>query len=142
MASYGDFNSCIFRGHLFNDPETKETKGDTKIVEFSLAVNKRTSKEGEKPNSLRMVAFNKTAEFTAKYLKKGSGVLVRSHVDTSEYTKENGEKAYPVRFIVDEVDFLSRKNSSDEETDAVSESVEDDGFINVPDGIEEELPFA
>ena len=148
MAKYDDFNVCVFTGRLFADPEIRFSQnGETKIAEFSLAVNKRSKNDDEKPNSLRISAFNKTAEFAEKYLKKGSKVLIRSRVDTGEYTNKDGVKSYYTKFIASSVQFAESKKTGEEglnieDLDTPSGVSSDDGFINVPDGIEEELPFA
>ncbi len=140
MGKFADVNICIFTGRLFADPTEQGTTTGTKVANFSLAVNKYSKNEDEKPNSLRFTAFGKTAEFVLQYFKKGMKVLVRGRADTGEYEKE-GEKQYYTRFIAETVNFAEgKKKDSDDEPAA--EIAVDDSFINVPDMDMSELPFA
>ncbi len=141
MGKFSDVNICIFTGRLFADPTEQETKSDTKVANFSLAVNKYSKNEDEEPNSLRFTAFGKTAEFILNYFKKGTKVLVRGRVDTGSYEK-NGEKQYYTRFIAETVNFAEGKKKDSDESEPAAEIAVDDSFINVPDMDMMELPFA
>lgn len=141
---YEDYNYCAFIGRLFADPEFKEP-GEYKVSTFSLAVNRRSTEEKPKePNSIDFTCFGKTAELARDYLKKGMKILVTAHVDTNRYTTQDGSKRKVNRFIVDDFKFLEGKKNSSEDSPAAGAStdVDYDGFINVPDGIAEDLPFA
>jgi single-strand DNA-binding protein len=141
-------NKCLFLGRLGKDPEVKYSTGEnaTAVARFSLAVDRKFKKDGE-PTAyfINCIAFGKQAEFCEKYLKKGTKIATVTHVQCGSYTNKDGVKVYTTEFIIDEVEFAESKASHDGQS-ATSKpepsSASGDGFMNIPDGIEEELPFA
>ena len=104
-------NKTIQTVRLGADPEVKTGSNGNKIVSFSGAVKKSYTKEGESDTAwFRYTAFGKTAEHIANYLKKGSFVLITSEVAPNDYTKD-GVKHYGVNFIVQNVEFLEKRNA-------------------------------
>lgn len=129
-------NKCIIMGRLTADPEYSE-RGETKISRYTLAVDRRFSKEDgtREADFLRIVTFGKAAEFTRQYLTKGMKILVTGRIQTSSYEKD-GHKFYSTDIIAEDQEFCEPKKNGD-----TPAPVDEDGFMNVPEAIDEELPF-
>lgn len=134
-------NKCIFIGRIIRDPEMRYVGADsqTVVAKFGLAINRRFKRDGE-PDAdfINCIAFGKVAEIIEKYTSKGSQIGIVARVQTGNYTNKDGVKVYTTDFVVEELDLIS-KSSSGENAPAPSNS--QDGFMNIPDGIDEELPF-
>lgn len=131
-------NKCIFMGRLVRDPEIRYTQSDQPqaVVRYTLAVDRRFKREGEPAADFpQFVAFGKAAEFAEKYLKKGVKVVATARLQTGSYTKD-GAKVYTTDFVVEDQEFAESKKAASEPA-----PVDNDGFMNIPDGIEDELPF-
>ena len=144
-------NKVILMGRLTRDPEVRYGQGanQTAIGKFSIAVDRRFKREGQ-PDAdfFNCTAFGRTAEFVEKYLKKGTKVVVVGSVQDDNYTDKNGNKVYSTQIMVDEVEFAESKNASGSGDGAQytggqksQPASAGDGFMNIPDGIDEELPF-
>ena len=129
-------------GRLVRDPEVHYTQGEnpTAIARYTLAVDRRVKKEGEQSaDFIGVVAFGKAAEFMEKYCHKGVKLLVTGRIQTGSYTNRDGNKVYTTDVIAEDQEFCENKKTTEE--DAPKTDV--DGFMNVPEGIDEdELPFA
>ena len=130
-------NKVILMGRLTRDPEVRYSSGDNQmaIARYSLAVDRRGS-----------VAFGRAGEFAEKYFHKGIKVLVTGRIQTGSYTNKDGQKVYTTDVIIEEQEFAESKSASDNAggfapADRPSPSSAGDGFMNIPDGIDEELPF-
>lgn len=123
-------NKVFLIGRLTHDPEVR-VSGDTTIARYTIAVDRRTKDRGA--DFINCVAFGKSAEFAEKYLTKGIKIAVSGHIQTGGYDHKDGYKVYTTDVVVEESEFCEKKGSN-EQTDA-------DGFVNVPVGIDEELPF-
>lgn len=137
-------NDCKFSGRLTRDPDIRYTEGANPmaIARYTLAVDRRYKKEGgQQADFLSMVAFGKTAEFVEKYLRKGIKVIVGCTAQSGSYTDKNGNKVYTTEFVVNEHEFCERKGSSNNGSGEQAAPVDSDGFMQIPDGIDEELPF-
>ena len=133
-------NKVILLGRLTRDPEIRYSAGaeSKAVAKFTLAVDRRFKKEGEQSaDFIGCTAFGKVAEFVEKYFRKGSKVLVEGHWQTGSYEK-NGTKFYTNDCIIESLDFAESKK---EGTTAPDPQTDADGFMNIPDGIDEELPF-
>ena len=123
-------NKVYLCGRLTKDP-TQTQSGETTITKFSLAVDRR-GKEKE-ADFINCVAFGKTAEFVSKYFVKGSKMLLEGRWQTGSYTNKDGQKVYTNDCVVESVEFCESKKAEEKEpTD----------FVNVPEDIQESLPFA
>lgn len=137
-------NICIHTGRLTKDPEVRVTQSGSTIARFSLAVDRRFKKEGEPTaDFLEFVAFGKTAEFVEKYCKKGTKLDVHSRLQNDNYTNREGNKVYRNTLYVESLEFGESKASAQRSngSPAPKSPAKDDGFINIPDGISEEMPF-
>lgn len=142
-------NKIILMGRLTRDPEIRYSQGDSQfaIGRFSLAVDRRFKRQGD-PDAdfFNCTAFGKQAEFVEKYLKQGTKILLTGRVQNDNYTNKNGEKVYSVQIIAEEIEFAESKGQGNAGGMASAQpnpaAAIDDGFINVPNGIEEELPFS
>lgn len=138
-------NKVILMGRLTRDPEVRYSQGEnaTAIARYSLAVDRRFKKEGEQSaDFIGCVAFGKLGEFAEKYLRKGTKVVVTGRIQTGSYTNKDGQKVYTTDVVVEECEFAESKNSGSGSDHAPSpSSAAGDGFMNIPDGIDEELPF-
>lgn len=136
-------NKVILMGRLTRDPEIRYTAGDKAMAigRFTLAVDRR-KKAGEESTAdfLNCVTFGKQAEFTEKYLRKGVKMLVVGRIQTGSYTNKDGVKVYTTDIVVEELEFAESKGNS-ETTGGSATPTAGDGFMNVPDGVDEELPF-
>lgn len=123
-------------GRLTKDPEIRYAQGsNTAVAKYSLAVDRRFKKDGEpEADFIDCTAFGKSAEFAEKYFKKGTKVLVTARMQNNNYTNKDGQKVYGFQFIVEEQEFAESKNNYSSATG--------EGFMSIPSGVEEELPFS
>lgn len=129
-------NKVILMGRLTKDPDTKQTETTT-ITRFGLAVDRRYKQDGgQEADFPSCVAFGKTAEFINKYFHKGMKMLLEGRIQTGNYEKD-GVKHYTTDVIVEAVEFAESKKADTQETPMPS----NDGFMSIPEGIEDELPF-
>lgn len=135
-------NKCIFSARLTADPEIRYSNDGKAFAKFNIAVNRRFKKEGEvDADFFQCVAFGKIAETLEKCkVGKGTKLLIKSEVRNNNYTDRNGEKHYGTQVVVNSFEFCESK-SSGSGTSPAQEHTDSDGFMNIPDGIEEELPF-
>ena len=143
-------NKAILCGRLTKDPDVRYSQGaePQAIARYTLAVDRRGrgTKEGEQTaDFISCVAFGKAGEFAEKYLKKGIKMIVTGRIQTGSYTNKEGVKVYTTDIVVEDQEFAESKNSSQNNTgnaqSAPANASEDDGFMDIPDGIDEELPF-
>ena len=142
-------NKIILMGRLTRDPEIRYSQGDSQfaIGRFSLAVDRRFKRQGD-PDAdfFNCTAFGRQAEFVEKYLKQGTKILLTGRVQNDNYTNKNGEKVYSVQIVAEEIEFAESKGQGNTGNMTPAQpnpaAAIDDGFINVPNGIEEELPFS
>lgn len=133
-------------GRLTADPEVRYSQGDnsTAIARYTLAVNRRFQREGEQTaDFINCVAFGKSGEFAEKYFQKGMRVAISGRIQTGSYTNKDGVKVYTTDIVVEEQEFAQSKteNDSSSATSQAAKNRSNDGFMNIPDGIDEGLPF-
>ena len=150
-------NKVILMGRLVRDPEVRYSQGEnsTAIARYTLAVDRRfrRNNDGEQTaDFIGCVAFGRSAEFAEKYFRQGLKVIVTGRIQTGSYTNKEGNRVYTTDVVVEEQEFAESKAaaanyngnrdgyqqapSRPEPTQAAG-----DGFMNIPDAIEEELPF-
>lgn len=143
-------NKVILMGRLTRDPDVRYTQGENSmaIARYTLAVDRRFKREGEQTaDFISCVCFGKAAEFTEKYFHKGLRITISGRIQTGSYTNKDGNKVYTTDVVVEEQEFADSKGSGGSgggQTASQQSSTPkpgDDGFMNIPDGIDEELPF-
>lgn len=141
-------NSCTFFGRLVRDVEIRYAQSSNVAVgRFTLAVNRSYQKGDVKADFFNMVAFGKTAETISNYFHQGSRIVVHCHVQNDNYTNKDGNKVYQTNFIVDSFSFVDTRaeggitHNQSTQTTSPQIPTDSDGFMNIPDGIDEELPF-
>lgn len=132
-------NKAILIGRLTRDVETRYSQGNEPIAisRYTLAVDRRFKKEGEpEADFINCVAFGKAGDFAEKYFRKGMKVAVTGRIQTGSYLdNETGKRVYTTDIVVEEQEFCEKKEQNQPSTSS------GDGFMNIPDGIDEELPF-
>ena len=155
-------NRVILMGRLTRDPEVRYSQGERSmaIARYTLAVDRRgrrnqdSSAEQQTADFINCVAFDRAAEFAEKYFRQGLKVIVTGRIQTGSYTNKEGQKVYTTDVVVEDQEFAESKAVSDANAGsfraaapspapAPATPVSDagDGFMNIPDGIDEELPF-
>lgn len=141
-------NKVILMGRLTRDPEVRYSSGDnpTAIARYTLAVDRRYQREGEQSaDFIPCVTFGKSAEFVEKYFRKGTKIALIGRITTGKYTNKEGQTVYTTEVVVEEQEFAESKSANERSQQAGSSnpmsSNSNDGFMNIPDGIDEELPF-
>lgn len=131
-------NKVIEIGRLTKDPEITTSTSGTTFARFSIAVDRRFKREGE-PDAdfFGCTAFGKTAEFIDKWIKKGTKVAITGRLQNNNYTNKEGQKVYDIRIMVEEIEFAESKKS-----DQNNQEAQGGDFLNVPEGLVEELPFS
>lgn len=140
-------NRVIISGRIVRDPQVRYTQGANPmaIARYTLAVDRRGKRDqnGNQPTAdfISCVAFGKSAEFAEKYMQEGRKFLIEGHIQTGSYTNKDGQKVYTTDVIVDSQEFAGSKPDGQKETPAAG-PVGDDGFMQIPDGVDSEgLPW-
>ena len=150
-------NKVILMGRLTRDPEVRYTQsrnGDQlAIARFTIAVDRRFVRNSQDGNDVtadffNCTSFGKQAEFAEKYLKQGTKIVVSGRIENYNYTNKNGEKVYSVNVVAEDIEFAESKNASSaggqggyQPQAAAPQTASADDFMNIPDGIENDLPF-
>ena len=145
-------NKVILMGRLTRDAEIRYSQGEssTAIARFSLAVDRRFRRDNDEQSAdfINCVAFGKTAEFLERFGRKGTKFVLEGRIQTGSYTNKDGQRVYTTDVVAENVEFAESKNNSSAGNDfggapsAPSPSgAAGDGFMNIPEGIDEELPF-
>ena len=136
-------NKIMLIGRLTRDPEIRYSTNDnnTAIARYTLAVNRPFRKNGEQQaDFLPCITFGKTAEFAENYLAKGMRVAVEGRIQTGSYTNQEGQKIYTTDVVVERQEFLEKRADNGQQSPDNANNY-DDRFMDIPDGIDEELPF-
>ena len=151
-------NKVILMGRLTRDPDVRYTQGESPaaIARYTLAVDRRFARrdqqDAQTADFIGIVAFGKAGEFAEKYLKKGTKIIVTGRIQTGSYTNKDGQKVYTTDIVAEDQEFAESKNAAgsnggfsgagnNASAGAEKPVAAGDGFMNIPDGIDEELPF-
>jgi single-strand DNA-binding protein len=155
---YYYMNKVILMGRLTRDPEVRYTTGENNlaIARYTLAVDRRFKRDGEATaDFITCVAFGKSAEFAERYFRQGIKIAVSGRIQTGSYTNKEGQKVYTTEVVVEDQEFAESKAASEQNAGSYQNrqsapapmstptpsAASADGFMNIPDGIDEELPF-
>lgn len=149
-------NKVILMGRLTRDPDIRYSQGEspTAVARYTLAVDRRFAKrdggDQQTADFISCVAFSRSAEFAEKYLRKGIKIVVTGRIQTGSYTNQEGQKVYTTDVVVEDQEFAESKAASDNYQGGggfapanrpAPSAAAPEGFMNIPDGIDEELPF-
>ena len=143
-------NKVILMGRLTRDPEIRYSQGEnaTAVARFTLAVDRRFKRQGDDQTAdfISCVAFGKLGEFAERYLKQGTKVVGCGRIQTGSYTNKDGQRVYTTDIILDELEFAESKKTAEsydggQATSRPNPSDAGDGFMYIPDGLEDGLPF-
>ena len=148
-------NKVILMGRLTRDPEVRYSQNDNTmaIARYSLAVDRRVSRNNQgggdqqTADFINCVAFGRQGEFAEKYLHKGMKIAIEGRIQTGSYTNKDGQKVYTTDIVVENHEFCESKNANggqgggDYSRPSAAPSGADEGFMNIPDGIDDEIPF-
>ena len=149
-------NKVILMGRLTRDPEVRYSQGDnaSAVARYTLAVDRRFKREGDAQTAdfINCVAFGRSAEFAERYLRQGTKIAITGRIQTGSYTNKDGVRVYTTDIVVEDQEFAESKgaspagdNNNYQASPAPSPAPRadiGDGFMNIPDGIDEELPFS
>ena len=140
-------NKVVLMGRLTRDPEVRYSQGESTmaVARYSIAVDRPTSRNagGDQATAdfINCVAFGRNGEFAEKYLHKGTKILIEGRIQTGSYTNKDGNKVYTTDIVVERHEFVESRNSEGGSFTSPMPTPEN-GFINVPDGIDDDIPFA
>lgn len=145
-------NKVIEMGRLTRDPEIRYSQGAEPIciARYMLAVDRKIRQEGQQnADFINFVAFGRQAEFAEKYMRQGMKMLITGRLQTGSYTNREGRKVYTVEVVAEEQEFAESKAAAAGSTGNAAgqqatppPATDENGFMNIPDGIDEELPFS
>lgn len=146
-------NTAVLMGRLTRDPDIRYSQGEEQraTARFTLAVDRRIrSENGPSADFISCVAFGKTAEFIEKYFRKGMKMGVTGRIQTGSYTNKEGQKVYTTDVVCNEVEFVEKKAAGDGAGSASQAAgagqnygtPDDDGFMQIPDALDDNLPFS
>ncbi len=155
-------NKVILMGRLTRDPEVRYSQGEqaVAVARYTLAVDRRFRRDNDQQTAdfINCVAFGKSGEFAEKYFHKGIKIVVTGRIQTGSYTNQEGQKVYTTDVVVEDQEFAESKAASDANSGSFQaggfqgggfaptgkpepSAAVGDGFMNIPDGIDDELPF-
>ena len=146
-------NKVVLVGRLTRDPEIRYSQGENSmaITRYTVAVDRRfrrNNNDGQDADFIPCVAFGKAAEFAGNYFKKGMRVSVSGRIQTGSYTNREGQKVYTTDVVIEDQEFAESKAASltngggaGSGNGGTKPETDDAGFMNIPDGIDDELPF-
>ena len=152
-------NKVVLMGRLTRDPEVRYSQGEkaTAIARYTLAVDRTFKRDGEQTaDFINCVVFGRSAEFAERYFRQGTKIAISGRIQTGSYTNKDGVKVYTTEVVVDEQEFAESKAASANNCGLQPQggyqqaapakpspnAAIGDGFMNIPDGIDEELPFS
>ena len=147
-------NKVILMGRLTRDPDVRYSQGDSPmaIARYTLAVDRRFRRDNDQQTAdfISCVAFGRNGEFAEKYLHQGTKIVAEGRIQTGSYTNKDGNKVYTTEVVIEEQDFAESKAAAAQNSNMgvpqpsapQPSAAASDGFMNIPDGLEEELPFS
>ena len=139
-------NKVILIGRVCADPEVRYGgANNTAVANFRIAVDRRFKREGEQDADFFLItALGKQGEFAEKYLRKGTKILMEGEIRNNNYTNKDGVMVYQNQIIATSIEFAESKSSQSNNNDYQPQPSpqDNDGFMNITDGIPEELPFS
>ena len=136
-------NVVVLFGRLTKNPILTYTQAGSSVAKFNLAVDRRFKQDGQPTaDFLSCVAFGKTAEFIEKYFHKGDPIGVSGRIQTGSFTNNDGQKVYTVDIVVEQAEFSLSKPGAPSAPAEGETAVKNEGFMEIPEGAGDALPFA
>lgn len=143
-------NKVILMGRIVRDPDVRYSSGEkpTAVARYTLAVDRKFKRDGEQTaDFISCVAFGKQAQFAENYLHQGMKMVVVGRIQTGSYTNRDGQRVYTTDVVVEEHEFAESKSANENpgalyDTPRRASNVDSDGFMDIPAGIEDQLPFS
>lgn len=107
-----NLNKVVLAGRLTADPELKQTTSGISVVSFTIAVNRKYSKEQQQTDFISVIAWRQTAEFISRYFKKGSAICITGAIQTRSWQDQQGQKRYATDVVADEAMFVDSKSDN------------------------------
>lgn len=138
-------NTVILMGRLTRDPEIRYgATNNTAVARYSLAVDRRFKQDGQpEADFFNVVSFGKAGEFVEKYLRKGTKIVIEGELHNNNYKNKDGQMVYGIEIVTRNIEFAESKNSQETQDNPqpMPNAEAEGGWMNIPDGIDEELPF-
>ena len=137
-------NRVVLVGRITKDPELRKTQSGTSVVSFTIACNRRVPSQGQDADFINCVAWNKTADFMAQYVKKGALLGLEGRIQIRSYDDKDGKRVYVTEVVADSVQFLeSKKQAENVQNEANTEPVmQNDEYTDYAADIPtDDLPF-
>ena len=137
-------NKVILMGRLTRNPEVRYSQGENSmaVARYVLAVDRRFAKDNQSADFIGCVCFGKSAEFAEKWLKQGIKICITGRIQTGSYTNKDGVKVYTTEVVVEDQEFAESKKSQEAAGGSpVPGTADAEGFMSIPEGVEDELPF-
>lgn len=134
-------NKVVLMGRLTRDPKVRYSEAGNAVARYTLAVDRMTRNAEQSADFIRCVCFGKTAEFAETYLHKGIKIAITGRIQTGSYTDRNGQTVYTTDVVVENQEFCESRSSSSAAPSTQPSPSHADQFMNIPDGIDDELPF-
>ena len=138
-------NKVILMGRIVRDPDVRYSQGangSTAVARYTLAVDRKFKQEGQPTaDFINCIAFGKLGEFAEKYLRKGVKIAIVGRIQTGSYKNKDGNTIYTTDVVVEEQEFCESKSSNQSQNNDRPQASQDNSWMNIPDGIESELPF-
>ena len=141
-------NKVILMGRLTREPDVRYSQnadGSMAVARYTLAVDRRRGRNSDNEQSadfISCVAFGRSGELAEKYLHQGTKIVVTGRIQTGSYTNKDGQRVYTTDVVVEEQEFAESKKAAGEQEQNAGYTDAGDGFMNIPDGVDEQLPFA
>ncbi len=150
-------NKVFLMGRLTRDPDVRQSQGENPITiaRYTLAIDRRKTQNNQDPGAdfVSCIAFGRNGDFAEKWLHKGTKIVIEGHIQTGSYTNKDNQKIYTTDVVIDSQEFAESRGGMNEEDKAARDQAaleaagvqmtpeQEQDFMNIPDGIEEELPF-
>ena len=141
-------NKVILMGRLTRDPNVRYTQQNSSqepmcVARYTMAVDRWGQRDGQpSADFISCVAFGRNGEFAEKHLKQGTKIVATGRIQTGSYTNRDGQKIYTTDVVIEEQEFAESKKAAGEQEQNAGYTDAGDGFMNIPDGVDEQLPFA
>ena len=147
-------NKVILMGRLTREPDVRYSQnadGSMAVARYTLAVDRRRARNNNDEQSadfISCVAFGRSGEFAEKYLKQGTKIVATGRIQTGSYTNKDGNKVYTTDVVIEDQEFAESKGSSSSDGGSYQPAgrpspanASAEGFMSIPEGIEDDLPF-